>query len=335
MQHYAAITGWGMAVPARVVSNAELTTLVDTSDEWIRSRTGIVQRRLAAPDEYTSVLATAAAQQAIAQASIDPAQIELVILATCTPDRLFPATACTVQANLHLPHAGAFDLVAACSGFVYGLTVGTRMIQSGAHRTVLVIAADLFSHILNWHDRATCVLFGDGAGAVVLQATPEPFGLLSAVLRSAGQHEPHMVRAAGGTRQPLTPELLDAGAHFFTMNGSEVYRHAVREMTSSALEAVAAADLTIDAIDVMIPHQANIRIIDALANRLRMPRERIFVNLERYGNTSAASVPLALCEAAAAGWLTSGSRVLLSAFGGGFTWASAVVRWGVPTTFEP
>lgn len=331
MQRYAAIIGWGMAVPRRVVSNAELARTVETTDAWIRSRTGIAQRHLAGADEPTSVLATAAARQAIAEAAIDPATIDLVILATCTPDLLFPATACKIQAELGIPRAGAFDLVAACSGFVYGLSVATRMIQSGAHQRVLVVAADLFSHILNWQDRSTCVLFGDGAGAVVLQASTEPYGMLSSVLRSAGEYEHHMAIPAGGTRQPLTAEGLAAGAHYFTMNGREVYRHAIREMTAASQEAVAAAGLTIDAIDVMIPHQANIRIIDAIATRMAFPRERVFVNLERYGNTSAASVPLALYEAAAAGWLQPGSTALLSAFGGGFTWAAAVVRWGVPT----
>jgi 3-oxoacyl-[acyl-carrier-protein] synthase-3 len=328
MGRYAAIVGWGMAVPERVVTNDELSQTLDTSDEWIRSRTGIVERRIASPNEYTSVLATAAARRAIAQAGIDPHELDLVILATCTPDRLFPATACTVQANLGLARAGAFDIAAACSGFVYGLSVATSMIRSGAHQAVLLIACDLLSHILNWNDRNTCVLFGDGAGAVVLRASSEPLGMLTATLRSAGEHEEMMTIEAGGTQRPFTPELLDQDARFFTMNGREVFRHAVREMADSMLQTVADAGLSLADIELVVPHQANVRIIDALARRLDLPPERVFVNLERYGNTSAASVPLALSEAAEQGRLREGDYALLSAFGGGLTWASAVVRWG-------
>jgi 3-oxoacyl-[acyl-carrier-protein] synthase-3 len=317
-----------MALPKRVVTNDDLSRTLDTSDEWIRSRTGIVERRIASPDEYTSVLATTAARHALDQASIDPQAIDLVVLATCTPDRLFPATACAVQANLGLSRAGAFDIAAACSGFVYGLSVATSMIRSGAHQAVLLIACDLFSHILNWNDRNTCVLFGDGAGAVVLCATAEPRGMLAATLRSAGEHEELMAIVAGGTRHPLTPERLAQGERCFTMNGREVFRHAVREMADSALHVVADAGLHLDDIRLFVPHQANQRIIDALARRLNLAPERIMVNLDRYGNTSAASVPLALCEAADEGRLCEGDYVLLSAFGGGLTWASAVVRWG-------
>jgi 3-oxoacyl-[acyl-carrier-protein] synthase-3 len=233
-----------------------------------------------------------------------------------------------VQANLGLSRAGAFDIAAACSGFVYGLSVATSMIRSGAHQAVLLIACDLFSHILNWNDRNTCVLFGDGAGAVVLRASSEPLGMLTATLRSAGEHEAMMMIEAGGTRHPFTPELLDQDARFFTMNGREVFRHAVREMADSMLQTVADAGLSLADIELVVPHQANVRIIDALARRLDLPPERVFVNLERYGNTSAASVPLALSEAAEQGRLREGDYALLSAFGGGLTWASAVVRWG-------
>ncbi len=328
MARYAAITGWGMAVPERVVTNTELAKLVETSDEWIRTRTGIIERRIVGPGEYTSTLATSAGQRALDCAAIDPDQVDLVILATCTPDRPFPATACTVQANLKIPRAGAFDLGAACSGFVYGLSVATSMIRSGAHRTVLLIAADIFTHLINWHDRNTCVLFGDGAGAVVLQATDQPFGLLTSTLGSWGEGEDLMAAEAGGTRLPATPELLDAGRQYVFMNGREIYKHAVRGMSESSLQVIAEAGLTSADIQLVIPHQANFRIIEATARRLELPMERVFINLERYGNTSAASVPIALCEAVEQGRLRQGDHVLMTAFGGGLTWASGVVRWG-------
>ncbi len=328
MNVYAAITGWGMALPERVVTNEELSETVDTSDEWIRSRTGILERRIAAPHEHTSVLATEAGRRALHCASVAPDAVDLVILATCTPDRRFPATASTVQANLALPRAGAFDVVAACSGFVYGLSVATSMIRSGAYRTILLVAADLFSHILNWKDRTTCVLFGDGAGAVVLQACEQQRGMLAATLGSWGAGEDLMAIEAGGTRLPLTPEMFGQERHYFSMHGREIFKHAVREMSISSLQVIHEAGLTRDDIALIIPHQANSRIIDSLIKRLEVPPEKVFTNLEYYGNTSAASVPIALCEAAEQGLLHEGDNVLLTAFGGGLTWASAVVRWG-------
>jgi 3-oxoacyl-[acyl-carrier-protein] synthase-3 len=317
-----------MAVPRRIVTNDELAQRLDTSDEWIRSRTGIVERHIAAPDEHTSVLATEAGRQAMQRAGVAPEEIDLVVLATCTPDRPFPATACTVQANLGIPGVGAFDVVAACSGFLYGLSVANSMIQSGAHQTVLLVAADLFSHILNWQDRNTCVLFGDGAGAVVLRASEKPTGVLAVALHAAGTKEEMMTIEAGGTRQPMTADLLNHPARYFAMNGRDVFKHAVREMADSILDVVEHAGLHVADIALFIPHQANIRILDALAKRLDLPMDRIFVNLDRYGNTSAASVPLALCEAAEQGHVHEGDYVVLTAFGGGLTWASAVVRWG-------
>lgn len=325
---YAAIIGWGISLPQRIVTNNELAQTLDTSDEWIYTRTGIRERRLSGSDEYTSVLASQAGQYALERAEIQPHEIDLVIVATCTPDRRLPATANMVQARLGIPRAGAFDAVAACSGFVYGLSVATSMIRAGAHQTVLLVGVDLFSHVLNWHDRTTCVLFGDGAGAAVLQATERPVGLLSAVLGSWGEGEDMMAVEAGGTRMPLTPELLNQNRHYFHMNGREVFKHAVRYMCESSQQAVAQAGLTIDDIHLVIPHQANTRIIEALMRRLELPSGRVFVNLERYGNTSAASVPIALCEAAEQGRLKDGDNLLLTAFGGGLSWASAVARWG-------
>ncbi len=328
MTRYAAIIGWGMAVPERIVTNTDLERLVDTSDEWIRTRTGIAERRIVGEGEHTSTLATVAGRRALECGGVDPATIDLLVLATCTPDRPLPATACTVQSNLGLRRAGAFDLVAACSGFVYGLSVATSMIQSGAATTVLLIAADVFSSFLNWEDRNTCVLFGDGSGAVVVQATDAPRGLISSNIGAAGELEDLMHVPAGGTRMPLTTELLEQKRHCFVMQGRDVYKHAVRGLEESSLRALADAGLCSEDIRLVIPHQANLRIIEALAKRLDVPMERVVVNIDRYGNTSAASIPLALCEAADAGRISDGDYVLLTTFGGGVTWGSAVVRWG-------
>ena len=325
---YAAIRGWGMAVPRRVVTNAELARQIDTSDEWIRSRTGISQRHVAGPDEFTSVLATAAGREALERAGVAPTAVDTVIVATCTPDRPFPATASTVQHNLGLPNAGAFDLAAACSGFVYGLSVGTGLVKSGMSRTLLLIAADVFTHLIDWQDRNTCVLFGDGAGAVVLQATTQPQGVLASNIGSWGEGETMMAVDVGGTRQPATPALLEQRRQYVYMHGREIFKHAVRGMCESAERAVADAGLNLAAIKLVVPHQANLRIIEAVAKRLALPMERFFVNLDRYGNTSAASVPIALYEAAQQGHLVAGDLVLLTAFGGGLTWGSCVVRWG-------
>ena len=325
---YAAITGWGMAVPRRVVTNAELAERIDTSDEWIRTRTGISQRHVADPDEFTSVLATKAGREALERAGVAPESVDTVIVATCTPDRTFPATACTVQANLGIPRAGAFDIAAACSGFVYGLSVATALVKSGMSRSVLLIAADIFTHFIDWNDRNTCVLFGDGAGAVLLQATDQPRGLLASNIGSWGEGETLMAVDAGGTRQPASAELLAAGRQYVYMNGREIFRHAVRGMAESSERAVADAGLTLDDVALVVPHQANVRIIEAVARRLGVPMERFFVNLDRYGNTSAASVPIALYEAAQQGRVKAGDLVLLTAFGGGLTWGSALLRWG-------
>ncbi|HMQ29507.1 MAG TPA: beta-ketoacyl-ACP synthase III [Chloroflexaceae bacterium] len=327
---YAAITGWGMAVPRRVVTNAELASSIDTSDEWIRTRTGIAQRHVAGPGEHTSALATAAGREALARAGGEPASVDTGIVATCTPDRPFPATACTVQQNLGIPRAGAFDLAAACSGFVYGISVGSGLIKGGMSRTLLLIAADVFTHLIDWQDRNTCVLFGDGAGAVVLQAADKPLGLLSSNIGSWGEGETLMAVDAGGTLLPATPALLEQRRQYVYMHGREIFKHAVRGMCESSEQAVADAGVSLDEIRLVVPHQANVRIIEAVAKRLEIPMERCYINLDRYGNTSAASVPIALYEAAEGGRIAPGDLVLLTAFGGGLTWGSAVVRWGGP-----
>ncbi|KPV54214.1 3-oxoacyl-ACP synthase [Kouleothrix aurantiaca] len=330
MSRYAAITGWGMAVPERVLTNADLERMVSTSDEWIATRTGIRERRVVSEGESTSTLATEAGRRALASAGLDASSIDLVILATCTPDRPFPATACTVQANLGIPHAAACDLAAACSGFVYGLSVATSMVRSGAARNVLFISGDVFTHYINWNDRNTCVLFGDGAGAVVLKPSDEPYGQLSSVLGASGKDEDLMAVDAGGTRMPATAERLGQGRQYVYMNGREVFKLAVRGMGDSSVQALAEAGVAKEDLALVVPHQANLRIIEATAKRLDVPMDRVFVNLDRYGNTSAGTIPIALAEAAAQGRLKPGDYVLLTAFGGGLTWASSVVRWGRP-----
>lgn len=327
---YAAITGWGMAVPQRVVTNDDLARQMDTSDEWIRTRTGISERRVAGPGEHTSALAAAAGREALDRAGLSPEAIDTVIVATCTPDRPFPATASTVQAELKIPRAGAFDLVAACSGFVYGMRVASGIVKSGLSRNLLLVGVDIFTHLIDWNDRNTAVLFGDGAGAVVLQACDQPFGVLASNIGCWGEGANLMAADAGGTCLPATPELLAEGRQYVYMNGREIYKHAVREMVDSAEHAVAEAGLTLGDIALVVPHQANIRIIEGVARRLEMPMERVVVNLDRYGNTSAASVPIALYEAAEQGRIKPGDHLLLTAFGGGLTWGSCVVRWGKP-----
>lgn len=320
-----------MSVPQRVVTNADLERLVDTSDEWIVTRTGIRERHIVGPGESTSTLASEAGRQALARAGLEPSAIDMVIVATCTPDRPFPATACTVQANLGIAHAGAFDLAAACSGFVYGLNVATSMVQSGAARNVLFVAADVFSRsFINWSDRATCVLFGDGAGALVLQPSDEPYGLLACDLGASGADEDLMVVEAGGTRMPATAEALEQGKQYFVMQGREVFKLAVRGMAESSLRVLHDAGVSIDDVRLIVPHQANVRIIEATAKRLGLPMDRFLVNIDRYGNTSAATIPIGLVEAVADGRLGQDEYVLTTAFGGGLTWGSALIRWGVP-----
>ena len=327
---YAAIIGWGMAVPQQVVTNEDLARRVNTTDEWIRSRTGISERRVAGPGVFTSTLATAAGREAMERAGVAPSDIDMVIVATCTPDRPFPATACAVQANLGITRAPAFDIAAACSGFVYGMSVATGMIKSGMSRCLLLVAADIFTHLIDWSDRNTCVLFGDGAGAVVLQATEERLGLISTQIGAAGEGETMMAVDAGGTRMPATADLLAQGKQYVYMNGREIFKHAVREMCDSATRVVKEAGLSLRDISLVIPHQANVRIIEAVAKRLELPADRVVINLDRYGNTSSASVPIALYEAVQQGRVKDGDYLLITAFGGGLTWGSSVIRWGRP-----
>jgi 3-oxoacyl-[acyl-carrier-protein] synthase-3 len=317
------IIGCGGYLPERVVTNAELARRVDTSDEWIRQRTGIQERRIAAPEEKTSDLGTAAARTALARAGIDAEALDLVIVATATPDETFPATATTIQARLGMTRGAAFDLQAVCTGFVYALAVADNFLRLGQARTALVIGAETFSRILDWEDRGTCVLFGDGAGAVVLQAQETdghtPSGVLSTHLYSDGRHHDALYVDGGPSSTQSTGHLR--------MEGREVFRHAVVRMSEAIDAALAANDLGANDVDWLVPHQANMRIIEATGKRLNLSPERVVTTVDRHANTSAASIPLALFEAVEDGRIQEGDLVLLEGMGGGFTWGSALVRW--------
>ena len=321
------IAGVGSFVPARVMTNAELATLVETSDEWITSRTGIKERRIAAADEFTSDMAFRAAERALASAGVTPGQIDLIIVATITPDMLFPSTACLVQHKLGAKKAMAFDIEAACSGFVYALEIGRKFIESGSATNVLVIGAEKISSIIDWTDRATCVLFGDGAGAAVLQHRPGARGIITTCLASDGTKGEFLCMPGGGSRIPATTESVATRQHFLRMNGKDTFKSAVNAMVAVGFEALEKAGLTINDIKLVIPHQANLRIISAVGERLGVSAEKTFVNLDRYGNTSAASVAIALDEAVTTGRLVRGDLVLLLVFGAGLTWGSALIEW--------
>jgi 3-oxoacyl-[acyl-carrier-protein] synthase-3 len=322
------IAGLGKYLPARVMDNHELEQLVDTSDEWIRKRTGIVERRIAAPDETTCTMGVAASRAALELAGLDAAELDLIVVATGTPDHPgFPATGSLLQEALGAPRAGAFDVGAGCAAFGYGLVAGAQFVQSGALQNVLVVGSDVMSRIIDWRDRGTCVLFGDGAGAVVLQRTDRPGGLLSFVLGSDGCGAPRLFVPAGGSRTPASHESVEAREHFLRMEGRDVFRFATRVIPGSILEALEKADLTPADLALVIPHQANIRIIDHAREKLNLPAERVFTNVDRYGNTSAASIPVALCEAFEEGRVADGDIVAMCAFGAGLCWAAAVWEW--------
>jgi 3-oxoacyl-[acyl-carrier-protein] synthase-3 len=301
--------------------------MVETSDEWIRSRTGIRERHVAGLHETTASLATDAAAAALSVAGLAAHKVQLIVVATCSPEHPFPATACIVQDQLGAADAAAFDLSAVCSGFVYALSVASQLVAGGAYENAVVIGAETMSRLLDWNDRSTCVLFGDGAGAVVLEASDRMGGVLASALHSDGSGSDLLIVPAGGSRLPTTAETVEKRQHFITMKGSEVYRFATRVLASSTLSVIEKAGLTMDEIRLIIPHQANQRIIDSAARELGLPIDRFMVNLDRYGNTSAASIPIALCEAVEAGRIRAGDNMVFTAFGAGLTWGSAVVRW--------
>ena len=320
------ILGTGSAVPSRVLTNRELETMVDTSDEWITSRTGIKERRIAAPGQNSSDLAYEAALHALESAHILPEHIGLIICATVTPDMAFPATACLVQTKLGLEHIPAFDLSAGCSGFSYALEVGSKMALTG-YEYVLVIGVDVLSRVTDYEDRSTCILFGDGAGAAVLGPVEEGFGILGSEIGADGRGASLLQLPAGGCKRPASQETVAERQHYIKMAGSDVFKFAVRVITDSAKRVLAKTGLHTDDVKWFVPHQANIRIIQAAASRLQVPEDRFFVNVDRYGNTSAASIGIALDELSRSGKLHHGDVVLLVGFGAGLTWSSIIFRW--------
>ncbi len=330
MTRFAHITGWGMAVPDQVLTNDDLAKMVDTSDEWILSRTGISERRIAEPGESTATLAVDAALRALESTDINAKDIDLIIVATSTPEYLFPSTACIVQDQIGATHAGAFDLSAACTGFIYGVNMAAQAIRTGSIENALVIGAETLSRFTNWEDRNTCILFGDGAGAFVLQASDRPGGVLTCVMRSDGSGESLLSLPAGGSKLPATHETVDKKQHTIQMKGREVFRFATRVMESATREAVSLAGWELDDVTWVIPHQANMRIIKTAARGLRMPIEKFVINLSRYGNTSTASIPIATCEALQSGRIQDGDHLVLVGFGGGLTWGALTLEWVLP-----
>lgn len=327
MNYHACVTGWGMYAPERILTNAELEQVVDTTDAWIIERTGIRERRVVADDETASTMAVEAARKALAKAGLDPKDLDLIIVATVSPDNYYPSCACQVQDTLGAKKAAAFDVGAGCSGFLYSLSTASQFIATGAYRNALVVGAEAFTRTLNWEDRNTCVLFGDGAGALVLQASQENYGLQSFVLGSDG---------SGGKLLYLrnlcarTGEWPADGKPRMYMDGKEVFKFAVGAMTGTARQAIEQADLSLGDIDLFIPHQANFRIIKSMARFMKLPEDKVVINIDRYGNTVSASIPIALCEALGDGRIKDGDNLVLVSFGTGFTWAGLVLRWGVP-----
>jgi 3-oxoacyl-[acyl-carrier-protein] synthase III len=322
-----AIEGLGVHLPSAVVTNRDFETRLETSDQWIVERTGIRERRWAAADETVASMAQGAAQRAMSRAGITAPQLDAIIVATATPDRLLPSTACYLQALLGADRAAAFDLSAACSGFIYGLTVAEGMVASGQAARVLVVGGEKLTNITDMTDRATAILFGDGVGAVVVSRTNGNRGLLSSFIKSDGRLAPLLHIPGGGTADPISEKVVKERSHYMKMAGREVFKHAVLTMAEACDEALRRAGIEASDIDLLVPHQANIRIIDATARHAGIPEEKVVVTVDRYGNTSAASIPMALAEAEQSGQLTPGKLVLLVAFGAGFTWGSALIRW--------
>jgi 3-oxoacyl-[acyl-carrier-protein] synthase-3 len=323
------IAGLGVAAGEDILTNNDLEKIVETSDEWIKERTGISQRHIARPETATSDLAYQAAVEALAEAGVNGADLDLIIVATVTPDTIFPATACLLQARLGATRAAAFDLSVGCTGFLYALSVGSQLVASGADETVLVVGADTLSRITDYTDRGTCILFGDGAGAAVLKPVGKGEGILSTVLGADGSGSDLLILPAGGSRLPANPKTIEERLHFIKMNGNEVFRFAVKAVGEAADAAIAKAGLTRSEVDFFVPHQANRRIIDAAARRLGLPEDKVIINIADYGNMSAASIPTALHEAVRESRIKRGDVVVLVAFGAGLTWAAAALRWSL------
>jgi 3-oxoacyl-[acyl-carrier-protein] synthase-3 len=324
---HAGILGTGHSYPEGILTNADLEKIVETSDEWITTRTGIKQRRKAAPGEYTSLFAVRAARQAIERARIDPGEIDLLLCATVTPDQILPSTGCIIQAELGANRAAAMDIVAACSGFLYGLTLADTMVRTGQCRYALVIGAEILTQYVDYTDRGTCVLFGDGAGAAIVGPVESNRGILAARIRSDGRYIEQLYSPGGGTRRPPSADTLAAGDHFFKMKGNELFKVAVRSMSEISREVLKKAGLRPEDVDLFIPHQANQRITDAVASKLNVDDSRVYSNIARHGNTSSASIPIGLDECVEAGRINEGDLVLMASFGGGVTWGAVLMRW--------
>jgi len=324
------ITGWGMAVPDSILTNDDLSKLVDTNDAWIRERTGIRERRIASATEFPSTLGVEASFKALKVANVRPTDLDLIICTSSSPEYIFPATACLIQDQLGATKAGAFDLLAACTGFIFAMNMAAQAIRSGSIKTALVVGSETLSRFIDWKDRGTCILFGDGAGAFVLQASDLPGGVLSAVMHSDGSGGDSLSLPGGGSRHPATESTVHDGKHYIQMDGKEVFRFATRVMASATQEVLGAAGLTIEQVRWIIPHQANIRIIEAAARGLKLPMDRFIVNLERYGNTSTASIPIAMVEALEKGQIKKGDKLVMVGFGGGLTWGALAAEWTGP-----
>jgi len=327
MAQNAGIIGMGHSYPEGVLTNADLEKIVETSDEWITTRTGIKQRHKAADNEYTSQFAVRAGRQAIDRAGISPDDLEIIICATTTPDQILPSTGALIQAELGATRAAGMDIFAACSGFLYGLTMVESMIRTGQIRHALVIGAEVLTKYVDYTDRGTCVIFGDGAGAAVLGPVPEGKGILATKIQSDGRYEEQLYSRGGGTKLGTTHETIDKGEHFFKMKGNEIFKIAVRSMAEISTEMLTKAGYTVDDVDLVVPHQANQRITDAVASRLGVPEEKVYSNIAMLGNTSSASIPIALDECIESGRVKEGSLVLMTAFGGGITWGATVHRF--------
>ena len=330
MNRYAHVIGWGIAVPDEILTNEKLAQIVETTDDWIVSRTGIRERRIARKDQSTATLAADAACKALDRTDLDPRDIDLIIVATSSPEHIFPATACLVQDSIGAVNAGAFDLSAACTGFIFALNMAAQSIKSGSIENALIIGSETLSRLVDWDDRTTCILFGDGAGAFVLQASDEPGGILSAVMRSDGSGGNLLAVQAGGSKLPTSHETIDRKQHLIQMNGREVFRFATRVMASATRESAEKAGWGVEQIDFVIPHQANQRIIESAARGLRLPMDKFIVNLEKYGNTSTASIPLAMVEALDDGRIHDGANLVLVGFGAGLTWGALSMQWVEP-----
>ena len=327
---YAHITGWGMSVPESILTNDDISKMVETNDTWIRERTGIRERRIAKPNEFPSTLGVDASLKALRIANLRPTDLDLIICTSSSPEYIFPATACLIQDQLGATKAGAFDLLAACTGFIFAVNMAAQAIRSGSIKSALVVGSETLSRFIDWKDRGTCILFGDGAGAFVLQASERPGGVLSAVMHSDGSGGDLLALPAGGSRHPATEKTVHEGKHYIQMDGKAVFRFATRVMASATQEALDAAGLTIEQVQWIVPHQANIRIIEAAARGLKLPMDRFVVNLDKYGNTSTASIPIAMVEAVEKGQIKAGEKLVMVGFGGGLTWGALAAEWTGP-----